>query len=257
MTVPPNAARHAAPVYPADASTVPEQWPAPQVAAHHGRRRERVTVPERITTDYGIPLPVQVAATVWDDVIAWSDDIAARVKRHLTQQSEAARLAALLTATRRALSGSPWSSQAIEYVIHRVPPAGPIARALRVTLTVQLVNDRDHGPVFVIEHAYSDLHAQADKFTAPCLPAFPAPAWEIDALGGLWPMVTPDVLDELMALAHYEMLPRADRRSVDVIPDRQFWPHAHGVRLYIQGHPNLWSLQPLRWAFIKTTTSAA
>lgn len=251
MTASPITARHAAPDCPADA---PEQSPTPAMGAHHGRRRERVTIPDQVANTYGIPLPVQIAATVWDDVVAWSDAIAARVKRHLTGQSEGARMAELLTATQRALSGSPWNSQAVQYVLRRVPSAGPIARLTRVTLTVQLVNDRDHGPVFVIEHAYADLYAQADKFTAPWIPAFPAPAWEVDALGNLWPMVTTDVLDELMATAHYEMLPRGDRRSVDVIPSREYWPHARGVRLYVQGYPDLWSLQPLGWTFTRTTT---
>lgn len=227
---------------------------APEVAVHHGRHRERITVPDDVTAQFGIPLPVQVAATVWHDVVAWSDDIADRVKHGLARQTEPARLAELLTATRQALATSPWNSAAaIEYVVPRVPPAGPIARALRVTLTVQLVNDRHHGPVFLIEHAYRDVHAQADKFTAPWLPAFPAPAWEIDALGGLWPLVTVDVLDELLALADYEVIPRSDRRSVDVIPSRQRWPRAHGARLHIQGHLNLWGLGPLGWTFTRST----
>lgn len=231
-----------------------ERWnpAAPEVAVHHGRHRERVTLPDDVTDPFGIPLPVQVTATVWHDVVAWSEDIATRVKRGLARQSESARLADLLTATRHALAASPWNSQTIEYVVHRVPPAGPIARALRVTLAVHLVNDRDHGPVFVIEHAYSDLHAHADKFTAEWMPAFPAPAWEIDSLGGLWPMVTVDVLDELLALADYEVIPR-DRRSIDVIPSRQRWPHACGARLHLQAHPNLWGLQPLGWTFTRTT----
>lgn len=227
----------------------------PVLAVHPGRHREPVTIPDDVAARFGIPLPVQVTATVWDDVIAWSDDIAARVKRGLVRQIEPARLAELLTATRQALTANRWGSAAIEYVLHRVPPVGPIARALRVTLTVQLVNDRDRGPLFLIEHAYADLHAQAVKFTAPWMPAFPAPAWEMDALGGLWPMVTVDVLDELLALADYEVLPRADRRSVDVIPSRQRWPRAHGARLYSQGHPGLWSLQPLGWTFTHNDTA--
>ena len=238
-----------------DPSVDAERWTptAPEVAVHHGRHRERITVPDDVTAKFGIPLPVQVAATVWHDVVAWSDDIAARVKRGLARQTERARLVELLTATRRALATSPWNCAAIEYVVPRVPPAGPVARPLRVTLTVQLVNDRDHGPVFLIEHAYGDMHAQADKFTAPWLPAFPAPAWETDAIGGLWPLVTIDVLDELLALADYEVIPRSDRRSVDVIPSRQRWPHAHDARLHIQGHLNLWGLQPLGWTFTRST----
>ena len=221
------------------------------LAVHHGRHREHVTIPDDVTDRFAIPLPVQVTATVWDDVVAWSDDLARRVKRGSARQTEPARLAELLTATRHALTANLWDSTAIEYVVHRVPPAGPIARALRVTLTVQLVNDREHGPLFVIEHAYADLHAQADTFTAPWLPAFPALAWDIDVLGGQWPKVTVDVLDELLALADYEVLPRADRRSVDVLPSRQRWPRAKGVRLYGQG--DLWSLQPLGWTFTHST----
>lgn len=238
-----------------DPSLDAERWTptAPEVAVHHGRHRERITVPDDVAAQFGIPLPVQVAATVWHDVVSWSDDIAARVKHGLARQTEPARLAELLTATRHALATSPWNSAAIEYVVLRVPPAGPIARALRVTLTVQLVNDRRHGPVFLIEHAYGDMHAQADKFTAPWLPAFPAPAWEIDAVGGLWPLVTVDLLDELLALADYEVIPRSDRRCVDVIPSRQRWPRAHGARLHIQGHLNLWGLQPLGWTFTRST----
>ena len=100
-----------------------ERWnpAAPEVAVHHGRHRERVTLPDDVTDPFGIPLPVQVTATVKGSTITDVTAIAspngdgqsARISAYaipqLQQQAVAAQSASI-----SGVSGASYTSQGFE-----------------------------------------------------------------------------------------------------------------------------------------------
>jgi hypothetical protein len=205
-------------------------------------------VPPRLSRLFGFSYPVAVTAVAWFDAVAW-DAQAEACKPRPTRESEAGRITDLLWAARQAADSHPPGTHEVDFTVCRVPPTGPHTRAARLALVLH-VHQGDHGePVATIGHP-DPPHAGQFHFPDDPTMIWPAAGFDRDHTGRLFPVVTPDTLDEILTMA----TDVTHERSVDVTPGPDGTVHVTGpdgsaATLRPDDHGR-YHLRPLGWPLV-------
>jgi hypothetical protein len=202
-----------------------------------------IPVPARLAQAFRFTFPMAVSSTAWKDTVTW-DAQSEAAKPRRTGLTEAERLTDLLWAARTALSGNRTGSHDLEFVVHRVPPAGPDLRALRRTMVLHLMPG-DHGEtVATLGLQYVEPAGQfqrADDWWTWW------PATDLDRRGDRTsPVVTADILDAL--LSHL----MAENPRIDVTPGMDGTVDVHQNGIVVSLRPDetgRYHLAPLDWTW--------
>ena len=155
-------------------------------------------VPIRLSRLFGFTYPVAVTAQAWFDAVAW--DLQAEAGKPLpTGETETWRITEVLAAARDAVAAGIPGLPTIPFTVYRIPPTGPVARLVRLTLQIT-IHSGDHGEtVATISHRPSTV---AGRFHLPETPHlhWPATGFDYDD-NGVHPVVTADTLDLVLATA--------------------------------------------------------
>jgi len=204
-------------------------------------------IPLRLSRLFRFTYPVAVTAQAWFDSIAW-DSKAEATKTHPSGESEAGRITEVLWAARQAVSTCPTGSHDIPFVVHRVPPTGPVSKMVRLTLQIS-IHQGDHGEtVATLSHPPTRIAGGFHLAELPDL-RWPATAFDHDTHGNSWPVVTADTLDVVLAAAESH-----GPIGVDVTPGMDGVRHILGrdgivVTLGPDG-VGQYHLRPLAWSFV-------
>jgi len=203
-----------------------------------------IAVPEVLSRKFGFEYSVAVTQGAWADTVAWPER-AEPGKPRPTRLTEADRITTLLWAARWALTTHSGDSRDIEFMLHRVPVAGPDTRALRRTMVLHL-HPGDCGESVAtigVQHVDPVGHFQPIDEGHRWWPAVGFDY--IDDRTG--PVVTADTLDDLLS-ALTTIYP-----GVDVTPG--FLPgqidvhHADTVRSLLPAEHGHYHLGVLGWAW--------
>ena len=253
---------HPTPEQPSSEQSAPEQSRgrrAARAAQPYGRADAfadglLIEVPTRLSRQFNFRYPLAITAAAWCDAVQWTG-ATERGKATGSGQNEASRLTEVLWAARLALYTNRTGTQHLDFLVHRVPVYGPDTRPLRLTLRVS-VHPGDCGETVVtIGHAHQPVAGtfvlpDADRAPAgqPVL-GWPAAALEHDRSGQVHPVVTPDILDRILAVA-------TDPTSTSGIEvstgnDGEIYVHhAGGITVTLRPDPSgRYSLRPLDWPF--------
>ena len=224
-----------------------------------------IEVPPRLSRQFNFQFPLTITAAAWCDAVQWTE----ATERHKTTgsgQNEASRLTEVLWAARLALYTNRTGTHDLDFLVHRVPVDGPDTRPLRLTLRVS-VHPGDCGETVVtIGHAHQPVAgtfvlADPDRPPAgqPVL-GWPAAALEHDRSGRVHPVVTPDILDRILAVATDPTSPSGIEVSTG--NDGEIYVHdPGGITVTLRPDSSgRYSLCPLDWPFEfirqPTTTTA-
>lgn len=156
-----------------------------------------IEVPDKLARMFRFTYPVAVTQSAWDDAIAWDPTMEA-VKPRPTGQCEASRITEVLWAARQATYCSRTGSHDLEFVVHRVPPHGPITKTLRTTLVLH-IHRGDHGETVGTIGPRRDPVAGQFHLAGAADTVWSAAAFDTDSEGRLAPVVTADTLDAILA----------------------------------------------------------
>lgn len=202
-----------------------------------------IAVPDLLTRMFGFEVPVAVTQGAWADAVAWPDR-AESAKPRRTRTTETDRITALLWAARIAMTAHQGDGRDIEFVLHRIPAAGPDTRSLRRTMVLHLHPGDCGEPVATIGVQHIDPVGHFQPIDEGHR-WWPAVGFDVDDDGRTGPVITADTMDDLLS-ALTTIYP-----SVDITPG--FLPgqidvhHADTVRSLLPAEHGHYHLGVLGW----------
>jgi len=164
--------------------------------------RSLVEVPRLLASAFRLPWPVAVTAQAWDEVIGWpteGTDLITAEQLVIDVPTESGRIAEVLHAAAQAYYTDVARAHVQRFTIWRVSPEHPTTRATPVRMTFTL-HPGDHGETVATIARAATCRAGWFHLTRQPWVRYQAAAFTHRA-GRLSPVVTPEVLDEILAHA--------------------------------------------------------
>ena len=210
-----------------------------------------IEVPDKLARTFRFSYPVAITQTAWHDTVAWDTRAEARKPRP-TGQCETGRITEVLWAARQAAAGNPTGTHDIAFVVHRVPPHGPLTRALRATLVLH-IHRGDHGETVATIGPRHTQHAGRFHLAGDPATVWFAAAFDTDSSGRTHPVVTADTLDAVLAHAS-DTTGTTGTGGIDVTPGTDGDVHVHqpgGITHTLRPDPlGRYHLRPLDWPLV-------
>ena len=164
--------------------------------------RSLVEVPRLLASAFRLPWPVAVTAQAWDEVIGWpteGTDLITAEQLLIDVPTESGRIAEVLHAAAHAYYTDVTRAHVQRFTIWRVSPEHPTTRATPVRMTFTL-HPGDFGETVATIARAATCRAGWFHLTRQPWVRYEAAAFTRRA-GRLSPVVTPEVLDEILAHA--------------------------------------------------------